>query len=163
VKKQVMAMKMSVVTEQTPSPKNSVASILENNVDTIVRCWFGLVERNEELTCVYLSFHDRTCHLPQLFGDIVTRLQLRRVTTSLFSVAAWEHGIRRRRQGYTAAMMVDESRIVEVSIFTTLYNNLESLDARRTLLDVITIADECDSQLKQAMLSHMEPESWSAA
>jgi hypothetical protein len=34
------------------------------------------------------------------------------------------------------------------------------------LLDVVTIADEVDSQLKQAMLSYMEPVSaaaWSAA
>jgi hypothetical protein len=38
------------------------------------------------------------------------------------------------------------------------------VDFSKVLLDVITIADEVDSQLKQAMLSYVEPgPSWSAA
>lgn len=70
-----------------------------------------------------------------------------------FSFAAHEHGNLRRQQGYTAAMMVEESRILQVSIFRTLQNNLSSVDFSQVLLDVMTIADEVDSQLKQAMLS----------
>jgi hypothetical protein len=61
-------------------------------------------------------------------------------------------------------MVVEESRILEVSIFTTIQNNLRSVDFSKVLLDVVTIADECDSQLKQAMLGYVEPKSpWSAA
>jgi hypothetical protein len=36
------------------------------------------------------------------------------------------------------------------------------VDFSKVLLDVITIADEVDSQLKQAMLSYVEPDSTSA-
>jgi hypothetical protein len=38
----------------------------------------------------------------------------------------------------------------------TLQNNLRSVDFSSVLLDVMTIADEVDSQLKQAMLGFME-------
>lgn len=38
-------------------------------------------------------------------------------------------------------------------------HNLLSVDFSKVLLDVITIADEVDSQLKQAMLSFDQPES----
>jgi len=55
-------------------------------------------------------------------------------------------------------MMVEESRILQVSIFRTLQNNLSSVDFSQVLLDVMTIADEVDSQLKQAMFSFVEPE-----
>jgi hypothetical protein len=55
-------------------------------------------------------------------------------------------------------MMVEESRILQVSIFGTLQNNLSSVDFSQVLLDVMTIADEVDSQLKQAMLSFVGPE-----
>jgi hypothetical protein len=55
-------------------------------------------------------------------------------------------------------MMVEESRILQVSIFNTLQNNLSSVDFSQVLLDVMTIADEIDSQLKQAMLSLVQPE-----
>ena len=54
-------------------------------------------------------------------------------------------------------MVVEESRILQVSIFKTLQNNLANVDFSTVLLDVITIADEVDSQLKQAMLGYIEP------
>jgi hypothetical protein len=59
----------------------------------------------------------------------------------------------RRRQGYTAAMMVEESRILQVCIFHTLHKNLEVIDFSVLLFQVMTIADEVDSQLRQAMES----------
>ena len=60
-------------------------------------------------------------------------------------------------------MVVEESRILQVSIFSTIQNNLRRIDFSRVLLDVITIADEVDSQLKQAMLSYGEPRSTRSA
>jgi len=123
-----------------------------------------LVERNEELICIPLSFQDRTCYLPQLIGDLIYRLRLPTPTKAPFSISAREHGALRRRQGYSPAMVVEESRMLQVSIFTTLQNNLRSVDFSRVLLDVITIADEVDSQLKQAMLGFAEAgPAWSAA
>jgi hypothetical protein len=46
--------------------------------------------------------------------------------------------------------------VLQVSIFNTLQNNLRTVDFSKVLLDVITIADEVDSQLKQAMLCYVE-------
>jgi hypothetical protein len=45
---------------------------------------------------------------------------------------------------------------LQVSIFHTLQNNPGSVDFSAVLLDVMTIADEVDSQLKQTMLGFME-------
>lgn len=75
-----------------------------------------LVERDEELTCVPLSFEDRTGHLPNLIADLVNRLRLPSTTTAQISIAAREHGDLRRKQGYTAAMLVEESRSLQVSL-----------------------------------------------
>jgi hypothetical protein len=60
-------------------------------------------------------------------------------------------------RGYTATKLVEESRILQVSIFSTLQRNLVGADFGRLLLDVVTIADEVDSQLKQAMFSYVTP------
>jgi hypothetical protein len=63
-------------------------------------------------------------------------------------------------------MVVEESRILQISIFNTLQKNLSRVDFSKVLLDVITIADEVDSQLKQAMFSYVEPRpqsAWSVA
>jgi hypothetical protein len=114
------------------------------------------VEHTEELTAIVLTFHERTDHLPLLLGDLVRRLRLAPDEQVPISAAAREHGVLRRKQGYTVPMLVEESRILQVSIFNTLQNNLPSVDFSTVLLDVMTIADEVDSQLKQAMLGYME-------
>jgi hypothetical protein len=72
-------------------------------------------------------------------------------------MAAREHGEMRRAQGYTVTMVVEESRILQVSIFSTLQRNMLSVDFSKLLLDVVTIADEVDSQLKQAMQCYVTP------
>jgi CheY-like chemotaxis protein len=138
-------------------PTQSVASILEQDLDVTIQDWLALVEREEELTCIPLSFEDRTGHLPNLIADLIYRLRLPPSDKADISLPARQHGEMRRQQGYTAAMVVEESRILQVSIFNTLRKNLNKVDFSKVLGDVITIADEVDSQLKQAVLSYVEP------
>jgi len=135
----------------------SVASILEREVETTIQNWLDIVDLDAELTCVTLSRNERTGHLPQLLLDLVTRLRLNSRLDAPISQAARDHGAMRLRQGYTATMVVEESRILQVSIFSTLERNLCGVDFSRLLLDVVTIADEVDSQLKQAMFSYNSP------
>ena len=142
-----------------PGPRKSlttesVASILDD-LDTTIQDWMALVEHNKELTCIPLSFEDHTGHLPNLLGDLICRLRLPPVTDAKDAAAAHEHGDLRCKQGYTAAMLVEESRMLQVSIFNTLQKNLFRVDFSKVLHDVITIADEVDSQLKQAMVSYV--------
>jgi DNA-binding response OmpR family regulator len=139
-------------------PKSeSVASILKRESETTIQSWLDAVERDAELTCISLSRTDRTGHLPRLMRDLVIRLQLDSGLPAPISIAAREHGKMRREQGYTATMVVEESRILQVSIFGTLQRNLSGVDFSRLLLDVVMIADEVDSQLKQAMMSYVTP------
>lgn len=135
--------------------RESVASILDREVETTIQFWLDLVEQNEELTCIALSRYDRTGHLPRLLHDLSYRLRGDSGMLAPTSQAACDHGEMRRRQGYTAAMVVEESRILQVSIFSTLQRNLSYVDFSTVLSDVVTIADEVDSQLKQAMYSYV--------
>ena len=148
-----------------PVPTESVASILEHDLGATIRDWMTRVENDPELTCIPLSYEDRTGHLPSLIADLIFRLRLPRTAKADASISARAHGDLRRKQGYTAAMVVEESRILQVSVFNTIQNNLSKVDFSKVLLDVITIADEVDSQLKQAMLSYSTPgrSEWSAA
>ena len=61
----------------------------------------------------------------------------------------------RRKQGYTVAMAVEESRLLQVTIFSTLHKNTNNLEFSALLPDVITIADEVDAQLNEQMLRFM--------
>jgi hypothetical protein len=74
-----------------------------------------------------------------------------RDSDAIFSAAAVAHGKLRYLQGYTLGMLVDESRITEVTVFGMLQSNLNSLDFSLLLPDVTAIADEVDGQLTQSM------------
>ena len=62
--------------------------------------------------------HDlRCCHLPQLFRELADRLRASEPigTKGLVSAAAALHGLNRRKSGYSAAMLVEESRILQIT------------------------------------------------
>ena len=136
-------------------PIQSVADILEREIHATIGDWIERVEREPELTSVPLNFEERTGHLYQLLHDVITRLRLDAASTAPISAAASIHGELRRKQGYTVAMAVEESRLLQVSIFTTLHKNVKYLEFSVLLPDVVTIADEVDAQLKQQMLCFM--------
>jgi hypothetical protein len=142
--------------EQRMMLAERVATILERDTQATISDWLGRVEGESELTCVPLSKEQRTGHLPKLLKELVGRLRVpRNLGTKQVSEAAVEHGKVRHSQGYTIPMMIEESRILQVSIFQTLQNNLSTVDFSLLLLDVMAIADECDSQLKQTISSFM--------
>ena len=131
----------------------SVAQVLERERDPLIHEWLALVEKQEDLMAIPLSYEDRTGHLPQL-ADVIARLHLDSSTKAPISVAASYHGDLRRKQGYSVAMVVEESRLLQVCLFTTLHRHTK-LDYVKLLPDVVTIADEVDAQLKQQMLRYM--------
>ncbi len=137
----------------------TVAMILERTVPDTIMNWFALVELEAKLMVIPMSRELRCAHLPRVFRDLVSRLKCPIPkplgTKELISVAAAQHGEDRRQQGYTAAMMVEESRMLQVCIFQTLQHNLAGIDFSTLLIEVMTIADEVDCQLSQAMESYI--------
>jgi DNA-binding response OmpR family regulator len=134
----------------------SVATIIEQETQNTITEWLMRVDREPSITAVRLDYAERSAHLPQLFRDIVARLRDPSPlgTRAARSAAAVEHGLRRREQGYSASMMVEESRMLQVTIFQTLQDNLHKVDFSQVLVGVMAIADEVDSQLAQSMASY---------
>jgi CheY-like chemotaxis protein len=153
---EIITNKLSNPAARLAIKKERVAVILERGAERTIQHWISGVESNEELAAIPLSFTERTGRLPQLLGDLVSRLRLNANTPVPDSSSAYEHGHLRRKQGYSIPMLVEESRCLQVSIFNTLQNNLATADFSTLLLDVMTIADEVDSQLKQSVLGYME-------
>lgn len=154
---QIIKQRLAGGASPTPSVE-SVASVLEASISETVAAWYQRVEEDEHLTKIPMNREERVGHVPKILKDLVVRLRsLRRLGSSeLTSVAAEQHGQLRRQQGYSAAMIVEESRMLQVSIFETLKKNVAVLDFSILLDNIMTIADEVDSQLAQAMTSYIE-------
>jgi len=100
--------------------RKSIASILERETETTIQNWLDIVDQDAELSCIPLNRQDRTGHLPRLLQDLVVRLRLDSQVPAPTSIAARDHGEMRFRQGYTAPMVVEESRILQVSYLSRL-------------------------------------------
>ena len=154
-----------------PTPrleKERVGVILERCLTAVIKDWLVRARQSRELNHVLLSDEERTGHLPKLVEDLVVRLSrpgaaAAKDSGAVFSEAAVAHGQLRYEQGYTPAMLVHESRILQVTLFGTLQSNLSFLDFSLLLPDVMTIADEVDAQLTQSMDSYMSAMRTSAA
>jgi hypothetical protein len=143
--------------KQQPGSMESVAAILTRCKVSLIAGWLTRTKRTPALNHLNLSDEQRTGHLPKLVDDIVARLANSCVPTkdsdASISQAAIEHGNLRRTQGYSSGMLIHESRILQVTVFGTLHENLRLLDVSLLLPDVMIIADEVDSQLTQTMES----------
>jgi hypothetical protein len=141
-------------------PKERVGAILSRCSKEIIQDWLMRSKRSCELNHLRLSDEERTGHLPKLVEDLSIRLgkssAAMKDSDAVFSAAAVAHGKLRYSQGYTPEMLVHESRILQVTIFGTLQNNMNALDFSLLLPDVMTIADEVDAQLTQSMGSYMK-------
>lgn len=144
----------------------SVAGLLERETGNTIADWLHSVTNNPELMSIRMADADRTAHLPRLFADLIYRLANTRPVDDRHPldvppsnpVSARVHGAMRSKQGYTATLIVEESRMLQVSIFKTLQAHLHQLDFSHLLIAVMTIADEVDAQLKHAMDSYIEAE-----
>jgi len=140
-----------------PTSKESVPAILARCKNSLIANWLARTKKTPELNHLHLTDEQRTGHLPKLVDDLVKRLSTPRLpdkdSDAIASPAAVQHGMLRRKQGYSSGMLIHESRILQVTIFGTLHDNLSSLDFNLLLPDVMIIADEVDAQLTQTMES----------
>jgi hypothetical protein len=139
----------------TLKKRSSVADILEREIEPTIKEWLRRVNLVPELTENKLSDADRTGHLPKLYQDLICRLRIAKSAKPTVSIAAAAHGKVRRAQGYSASMLIEESRVFQVATFSTLHLHQSELDQNQLLLDIMVIADEVDAQLKETVRSLM--------
>jgi hypothetical protein len=139
----------------TLKTRSSVADILEREIEPTIKEWLRRVNLVPELTENKLSDADRTGHLPKLYQDLICRLRIAKSAKPTVSIAAAAHGKVRRAQGYSASMLIEESRVFQVATFSTLHLHQSELDQNQLLLDIMVIADEVDAQLKETVRSLM--------
>jgi hypothetical protein len=161
-----LAVPLTVPIARKAVGSESVAAILTRCKGPLIRHWLTRAKKTPQLNHLDLSDEERTGHLPRLVDDLVARLDRPRLpnkdSEAIASPAASEHGTLRLTQGYSSGMLIHESRILQVTIFGTLHENLSAIDFNLLLPDVMIIADEVDSQLTQTMDSFTNEASKSA-
>ena len=72
------SMNSAVATQEKTSASRveSVADILERELEPLVKSWLTRVDAEPDLMTIPLNFEERTGHLPHLLSDAIARLRL---------------------------------------------------------------------------------------
>ena len=112
------------------SVHETVGAVLVRCTATIIEDWLTRAKQIDKINALRLRDAERTGHLPKLLDDLVIRLKARTPMNAVPSASAVTHGELRYLQGYTPPMLVDEARILEITLFETLHKNQSALDFR---------------------------------
>ena len=146
-----------LLAQETPAkrrePVETVAAILERETPAITEAWLAQMESAGGMARVQLTVAERCEHLPDALRDIIFRLRYPQPlgSTPQVSMAALQHGARRRRQGLGAATMVEEARALQIALFQTIGKNMARMDLGQLPGALMSIADEVNAQLLQGL------------
>lgn len=137
-------------------PSKSVAQIVDEGRAVIIEQWLKLVHKNGELTKLRVSDDQRIGHLPTLLADLVAMLRKTEGQTTAARIdSAKSHGALRKRQKYSVPMIVEETRLLERTIYKVLHANLLSADFSSLIPDMTRISDSLQLQLKASLETYL--------
>jgi ActR/RegA family two-component response regulator len=150
-----MISKKIASSESAAEPKETVASILDREFDLLIKLWLERMNQVTELRALRLSDAERTANIREMVAAITERLLSGRKAEpgNLACAGAIEHGKLRFLQGYTLPLMMQEMRLLQMSIFEIIDRNVDTVDFTLLLPDLMTIADEMNWHSIQSVQS----------
>jgi CheY-like chemotaxis protein len=133
-----------------------VAAVLEREREAIAEAWLRRMAASGGLNAGRLTPAEQADYLADAVSEIVYRLRTPQPLGSmtLFSMAALQHGARRRRQGFRSPVLAEEARALQVAIFEAIERNIDRIDLGQLPATLTAIADEVNAQLLQSLTGY---------
>ncbi|HUK43614.1 MAG TPA: response regulator [Candidatus Bathyarchaeia archaeon] len=131
----------------------SLAEFLRENAEEISRLALAGMKADSRLGAIPLDDKQRLDHLPDLLSAIVEQLRSRsplQAARSLLEKGA-RHGATRRKQRYTEDMLVDDIRVVDMSIYDTVQSGLLKLDLSGLIPDLRNVNVTLSTYLQESI------------
>jgi CheY-like chemotaxis protein len=139
----------------------TVADVLERATESIMQDCFARIQAAEQTSSgtpdPNIFSGDLRCgYLALVLQNTISRLLPTRSTAckERSFAGAMKYGMERRLHGDSPAMLVEEFRLLQASIFQVVQNNLAGPDHTSVVADVMTIADEIHGQLGQVLAAY---------
>lgn len=142
---------------QPYGPLKQVSQVLQDGQREIARMFVDAVKSTRELAPSKLPDQEQAAHVPAVIAELTWRVRTGadELSSDAFSSAAG-YGARRRDQGYTIAMLVCESHLLEHVISKYLHDNLLRLDMSRLIPDMIAVGEALNAYLEEAVRAFSE-------
>lgn len=134
-------------------PLQVLADFLDSHTEEVLERALASMRAHPRLSTVPLSDRERTDHIPEMLAEIVRQLRSRTPDRPTEGVcrAGIEHGESRRRQGYTQEMLVDDTRIIDSSIYSLVQDHLLKIELSNLIPDLSRLNDGLEAHLQASL------------
>ncbi len=132
-------------------------NVIARNRESIVDTWYDAVEHHPEIRKIPLPREERIDDLPHVLDELVRPVNWDKRAMPRSRSAAAEHGEKRRQQGYTISMLLEETRILHRVVADCMQQNLLQIDIGNLIPDLLEIHDRMHRMLQyslEAFLRH---------
>jgi ActR/RegA family two-component response regulator len=129
--------------------------IIEQHRDWIVKYWLVEVNKDPEIGAISLSDSERQDHVPRLLQEAVDRTKGRQLTPG-DSEAAALHGTIRRKQGYTAPLVIREAKLLLGALAQCVQQNLLAIQVSYLIPDMVKIWETIETELEISVKAFLE-------
>lgn len=143
--------------KHVPVPTKRLRQIIQENKENIINEWLRLVEQNRDIRSVPLGRDGRLNHLPEVMDEILRARTSENEPPSEHALKAAEmHGVRRREQGYSIPMILEEGRILHFVISDYTRRNLLVVDISYLILDLNEVSDKIHCLVQESVRAYLE-------
>jgi len=130
--------------------------VIARNRAGVIDAWYEAVEKHPDIMEIPLSREERIDHLPQVLDELVRPMDSDRPDLRGTHSPSKEHGAKRQAQGYTIALLLEETRILHRIIADCMQQNLLKIDISNLIPDLIEVHDRMHSLLQTSLEAFLE-------
>ena len=129
--------------------------VVEENIPEISEAWLDAVRADAMLGAIHISDEARTDHIP-LVLEVTLRISKGHRIGEFDTHAARDHGVMRRKQGYTVPLLVRETRLLLDVIANCMQQNLLAIEISYLIPDMVTIQRTIQKLLEESVRAFLQ-------
>lgn len=140
-----------------PVEPKRLRQIIQENKHCIMEDWLRMVEEIAEIKALPLPRDQRINHMPEVLDELVRGRTTEEIVTSEEALrAAEKHGVKRREQGYSIPMILEEGRILHFVLADYTRRNLLLIEISYLIPDLNEVNDKIHCLVQESVKAFLQ-------
>ena len=132
-----------------------LSQVVEENIPEITESWLDAVRADPMLGAINISDEARTDHIPRVL-EVTLRISNGDKIGEFDTHAARDHGVMRRKQGYTVPLLIRETRLLHDVIANCMQQNLLVIEISHLIPDMLIIHQTIQKLLEESVIAFLQ-------
>jgi len=135
--------------------RKRLSQVVEENIPEITESWLDAVRADPMLGAINIGDEARTDHIPRVL-EVTLRISNGDKIGDFDTHAARDHGIMRRKQGYTVPLLIRETRLLHDVIANCMQQNLLAVEISHLIPDMLIIHQTIQKLLEESVIAFLQ-------